>query len=130
MVLIPDSWTWERDVQKNATPRRLDAKRLSELSLPAGVYPSVSGIQHRKHGAALGSLANFARSGEQLRLAAAQPVHGDHHELAIERVDQRRALEREGVVGQQMIEARGRGARRRFHPTAHRIGADLFGLRF
>ena len=47
--------------------RRQDAKTPKWLTgsyLAAGVDPAIGGIEHREHGAALGRLANLARSPE------------------------------------------------------------------
>ena len=56
-------------------------------------------------------------------------MDSDQHELAIERLDDLRALERDRIVGQQIIETRGRRARRRLHPIARRVGPQLVRLR-
>src|SRR5712691_1317743 len=60
--------------------------------LAARVSPPVSRVQHRQHRAPLRALADLGRSRQQLRLAAAQPVHRHEHELAVERVDDLRAF--------------------------------------
>src|SRR6266480_5880986 len=52
--------------------------------LSPGVGPPIGCIQHRQHGAALGALADLRRPRQQLRLATAQPMHRDEHELAVE----------------------------------------------
>src|SRR5437899_5077041 len=59
----------------------------------------------RSHRAPLRAFPDLARPGEQLRLAAAQPMHRHQHELAIERVDDRGPLERDRVVRHQLVQA-------------------------
>src|SRR6266568_7329733 len=81
--------------------------------LPASVSPAVGGVQHGQNCASLRTLPNLARAGQQLGFAAPQPVHRDQHELAVERVDDLRAFERDGVVRDQHVEAQCRGTRRR-----------------
>src|ERR1051326_2292597 len=107
----------------------------SDVTVPGGrnsaarVGPPVGCIQHRQHRAPLGALANLARAREQLRLPPTQPVHRHQHELAVERLDDLRPLERHGVVGQQLIETERRSPRRRLDAIAHRVGPLLLRLR-
>src|SRR6059036_3244721 len=72
--------------------------RLHHKYLPASIGPAIGGIEHCKHGAALRALANLTRPGQELGLAAPEPVHGDQDELPIERLDDLRAFERHRVV--------------------------------
>src|SRR5437588_5819078 len=51
------------------------------------------------------------------------------HELAIERVDDLRTLERDRVVRKQVVETGDRRPRRRLDPIARRVGPHLVGLR-
>src|SRR2546426_6440042 len=93
--------------------------------LPPSVDPAVGRIQDRQHGAPLGALPDLTRPREQLRLPAAQPVDRDEHEVAVKRLDQLGALKRDGVVGEEIVEAARRRPRRRLHPDPHRVGALL-----
>src|SRR5207244_10741533 len=95
----------------------------------ARVGPAVRRIQHRDYRAPLRALANLARPREQLRLPPAEPVHRHEHEPAIECVDDRRALERDRVVGQQLVQTERRGARRRLHAVPRGVRPLLLGLR-
>src|SRR5207244_3813746 len=95
----------------------------------ARVGPAVRRIQHREHRAPLRALADLARPREQLRLPPAEPVHRHEHEPAIEGVDDRRALERDRVVGQQLVQTERRSARRRLHAVPRGVRPLLLGLR-
>src|SRR5579859_127264 len=132
MALTPTAEYPGERIPNARDAKRQSAKRLTAhylQLLPPGVHPPVCGIEHGQHRAALRRLADFGRTGQQLRLATAQPVHRDQHELAIERVDDLRPLERDRVVGQEIIQAGRRRPRRRLHPIARRVGPDLLGLR-
>src|SRR2546425_12363653 len=118
-----------RNYELRSPLRREDAKWQTGNRLASRVDPAIRRVEHRQHRAALGRLANLTRSGEQLRLAPAEPMDSDEHEFAIERLDDLRALERDRVVRQQIIETGDRRARRRLHAIARRIGPDLLGLR-
>src|SRR5690349_24687876 len=105
------------------------AIRKRPISSPPRVGPPVGCIQHREHRAALRALTNLARAREQLRLPPAQPVHRYEHELAIERVDDRRALERDRIVGQELVQTKRRGARRGLYAIPRGVRPLLLRLR-
>src|SRR6266581_3444912 len=72
--------------------------------LAASVYPAVGGVQDRQHRTPLSALPDLASPSQQLRLAAAQPVHRHEHELAVKRLDDLGSFERDGIVREQLVE--------------------------
>src|SRR2546421_970555 len=93
------------------------------------IRPPVGCIQHRQHRAPLRTFADLARPREQLRFAPPQPMHRHQYELPIERLDDRGALERHRVVGQQLVATQRRRPCRRLHAVPHRVGPLLLRLR-
>src|SRR5207248_4284012 len=97
-------------------------------SLPPRIGPPVRRVQNRENGASLSALPDLTRAGQELRLATAQSMDGDQHELAVERLDDLGSFQGDGVVGEELVEAQRRRPRRRLHPVPHRIRSLL--LRF
>ena len=90
-----------------------NAKLSYSNTLASGVDPPVGGIENRKHRTPLRALTDLGSTGEQHRLTPTEAVYGHQDEATLERVDQRRPLEGDRIIRQEVVETCSRSTGRR-----------------